>query len=84
VIGRIPAPKPDLADALFGEGVDLCGALAAASDPEHEDAYPRLQALIAGAYRLSDPEFRLILDSFKLVEPGIIAAVRDEFQRLSP
>jgi hypothetical protein len=83
VIGRIPAPKPDPIDALFGEGVDLCTALTGAADPEHEPAYAQLQALMAQAYGLSEAEFRLILDSFPLIERGIIAEVLEAFVRLS-
>jgi hypothetical protein len=83
VIGRIPAPKPDPADALFREGVDLCAALVAAAAPEREPAYSRLQALVARAYCLSEPEFCLILQSFPLVERGIVAAAREAFARFS-
>jgi hypothetical protein len=83
VIGRIPAPKPDPAEALFRVGADLASALAAAADPEHEPAYARLQALMARVYRLSEPEFYLVLDSFPLVEAGILAAAREAFQRFS-
>ena len=83
VIRRIPAPRPDSAGPVFREGVDLAAALASAADPEHDPAYARLQALVARAYRLTEPEFSLILDSFPLVEDRVLAAAREAFRRFS-
>jgi hypothetical protein len=83
VIRRIPAPRPDSAGPVFREGVGLAAALTSAADPEHDPAYARLQALVARAYRLTEPEFSLILGSFPLVEDRVLAAAREAFRRFS-
>jgi hypothetical protein len=84
IIGRIPAPRPESTGALFREAVDLCRALSSAERPEREPAHARLQALMALAYRLTPPDFCLILDSFPLVEVAVRDAARDAFRAISP
>ena len=82
-LSRIPAPRPASRSAMFGEGVRLCAALAAAADPERHEAYARLQALMAAAYRLTPEEFSRVLETFPLIEGETKAASREAFARLT-
>ena len=83
IISRVPAPRPDVDGALFREAVGLGAALARAGDAERQPEYARLQALIASAYRLTVPEFDLILGSFPLIDPAVTGAAREAFRQIS-
>ena len=84
LLGRIPAPRPARDTAVFREAAELSSLLAASPDPERHDAYPRLQALIASAYQLTQGEFSYVLASFPLVDIRTRKAAFREFGRISP
>jgi hypothetical protein len=72
IMDRLPVPRPDRGARALVEIAELAGALA--DLPSDVPTMVRLQVSVARLYGLTAPEFRLVLDSFPLVD----AAFRTE------
>jgi hypothetical protein len=69
MIERMPAPTPLRDSPVFHELAQLAEQLSRATEATtHGAQYPRLQALAARAYDLSDGQFRYVLTTFPLIE----------------
>jgi len=84
VVERLPVPtERDCPGALR----DIAALSRVLSRRNDEQAFTRLQALVAGVYRLSAPEFEHILDTFPLVprqtRAAALRALADTGGRLS-
>ena len=79
VIDRLPLPRPPRGGRAFSEMAALARMLTA--DPGDHESSARHQALAAGIYGLTVPDFEHILTTFPLVPPSAREAARMAFVR---
>jgi hypothetical protein len=65
IISFLPAPRPARNDPSFRQLSMLAASLA--KDPSNDDEAAKLQAVAARVYRVTEPQFGHILDTFPLV-----------------
>ncbi len=73
IVSRLPVPRPPAHSASYTRVADLCARLLQSPAPQHDSAYPALQAVVARLYRLTADELRHILSTFPLIDERIKA-----------
>jgi hypothetical protein len=83
IIGRLPAPRPDLRSPLFREIAGLAAVLSRAPTPLSHPAYPRLQASVARLYGLTEEELERVVGTFPLIADAAKDETMAEFRHWS-
>jgi hypothetical protein len=67
IVSRLPVPRPPAHSLLYTEVADLGARLLESASPQQDEAYPKLQAVVAHLYGLTGDELRHILGTFPLI-----------------
>jgi len=67
IVSRLPVPRPPEGSPLLEQIAHLAKTLSSSPEPEQDDRYPVLQAVVAVLYGVTEEELRHVLSTFPLV-----------------
>ena len=68
IMSRLPVPRPPANSPVYAAVASLAARLLRSPSPQHDPAYPDLQAAVAHLYGLTGDELQHILGTFPLID----------------
>ena len=68
IVSRLPVPRPPANSPVYAAVASLAARLLRSPSPQHDPAYPDLQAAVAHLYGLTADELQHVLGTFPLID----------------